>query len=68
MLSLESDEEVPSMPPLESNKEVKEKIFRTLTPNKLLTRLPVLLAQIKAGNDYYKLNQESANTISFLSA
>ena len=68
MLSLESHEEVPSMPPLESNKEVKEKIFRTLTPNKLLTRLPVLLAQIKAGNDYYKLNQESANTISFLSA
>ena len=27
-------------------------------PNKLLTRLPVLLAQIKAGNNSYKIKKE----------
>ena len=29
-----------------------------LTPNKLLTRLSILLAQIKAGNNSYKLKNE----------
>ena len=29
-----------------------------LTPNKLLTRLSVLLAQTKAGNNSYKLKNE----------
>ena len=29
-----------------------------LTPNKLLTRLPILLAQIKAGNNSYKLKNK----------
>ena len=48
MSSLESDEE-----------EVKEKnVLKILTPNKLLTRLPILLAQIKAGNNSYKLKNE----------
>ena len=28
--------------------------LKILTPNKLLTRLPILLAQIKAGNNLYK--------------
>ena len=48
------------MPPLEVDKEeVKEgKGFTILTPNKLLTRLPILLAQIKAGNNSYKLKIE----------
>ena len=46
------------MPPLEGD-EVKEgKGFKNLTPNKLLTRLPILLAQIKAGNSSYKLKIE----------
>ena len=38
------------MPPLESDEEeVKEgKELKMLTPNKLLTRLPISLAQIKA--------------------
>ena len=31
---------------------------KILTPNKLLTRLPILLAQIKAGNNSYKLKNE----------
>ena len=44
------------MPPLEGDEEVKEgKGLKILTPNKLLTRLPILLAQIKAGNNSYRL-------------
>ena len=48
------------MPPLESDEqEVKGgKGFKILTPNKLLTRLPVLLAQINAGNNSHKLKNE----------
>ena len=45
------------MPPLEGDElEIKEgKGLKILTPNKLLTRLPILLAQIKAGNNSHKL-------------
>ena len=45
------------MPPLEGDEEeVKEgKGLKSLTPNKLITRLEILLAQIKAGNNLYKL-------------
>ena len=47
------------MPLLEGFKEVKErKGLKMLTPNKLLTRLPILLAQINAGNNSYKLKNE----------
>ena len=47
------------MPPLEGDKEVKEgKRLKVLTPNKLLTRLPLFLAQIKAGSNSYKLKNE----------
>ena len=48
------------MPPIEGDdEEVKEgKGFKILTPNKLLIRLPILLAQIKAGNNSYKLKNE----------
>ena len=39
--------------------KVKErKGLKIVTLNKLLTRLPVLLAQIKAGNNLYKLKKE----------
>ena len=31
---------------------------KNLTPNKLLTRPPILLAQIKAGNNSYKIKNE----------
>ena len=59
----ESDKEsadIPSIPPLEGDQEdVKErKEINILTPNKLLTRLPVLLAQTKAGNNSYKLENK----------
>ena len=47
------------MPPLESNDEVKEVTgIRILTSNKLLTRRPVFLSQIKAGNKSDKLKNE----------
>ena len=45
------------MPPLEGNeKEGKE--LKILTQNKLLTRLPRLLAEMKAGNNPNKLKNE----------
>ena len=48
-----------NIPPLEIDKEVKEgKRLKILTSNKLLTRLPILLPQIKAGNTSYKLKNK----------
>ena len=39
-------------PPLEGDEEVKEgKGLQILTPNKFFTRVPILLAQVKAGNN-----------------
>ena len=40
------------MSPLEGDKEeiIKEKMIKFLTPNKLLTRLPMLFTQMKAQN------------------
>ena len=58
----DSDEfiNIPDMPPLEGDEnEVKEgKGLKILTPNKLLTRLPILLAQIAAGNNSNKLKNK----------
>ena len=55
---LEGDEEgLNYLPPQEDvEEEVKEeKGMKILTSNELSTRLPILLAQIKAGNNSYKL-------------
>ena len=58
MPQLEDAEKVPPMPPLESDYKVKERNrLKLLTPNKLSTRLPVLLAHIKTGNNSYKLKR-----------
>ena len=48
------------MPPLQGDEEEvkEEKGLTILTPNKLLTRSPILLAQIKAENNSYKLKNE----------
>ena len=47
------------MSPLEGDGEVKEgKGLKISTPNKLITSLPILLAQIKAGSNSYKLKSE----------
>ena len=46
------------MPVLEGD-EVKEgKGLKMLTPSKVLSKLPISLAQIKAGNNSYKLEAE----------
>ena len=56
------------MSPLEGDEEVKKgKGLKILTSNKLLTRLPILFAQIKAGNNSCKLKNE-IRQISFVSA
>ena len=53
--------DLPLMPTLKADKEKgKEEVkegtgIKVLTPNKLLTKRPVLLAQIKTGNHSYKL-------------
>ena len=65
----EEFEESPNIPPMPSLKGDEEKVkegkgLKILTPNKLLTRLPILLTQIKAGNNSYKLK----STVSFVSA
>ena len=56
------------IPPLESyEEEVKEgKGLKILIPSRLLTRLPILSAQIKAGNNSCKIKKwNKTNTISF---
>ena len=45
------------MPPLEGNGE-EGKGLKYLTPNKLLTRLPILLAPVKAGNRKKEIRQK----------
>ena len=56
----EESEDLTDMRPLEGDEEeVKEgKGLKILTPNKLLTRLPILLAQINAGNNSNKSKNE----------
>ena len=54
------------IPPLEKVKD--EKGLKILTPNKLLTRLTILLVQIQVGNTSVKLKKwKQANAISFVS-
>ena len=68
--SHEKSTDLAPMPPLEGDEEVKEgKELKILTPKKLLTRLPILLALIKAGNSLFiqiKIWNQT-NTISLVS-
>ena len=55
----EKSVDLSDMPPPEGDEEVrKRKGIKILTPNKVLTRLLLLLAQIKAGSSSYKLKNE----------
>ena len=56
----EKSSDVPPILLLEiDEEEIKEgNRLKILTPNKLLTRLTILLARIKAGNNSYKLKNE----------
>ena len=59
MTTKNSEELMPPMPELESDEEVKEgKRLKISTPDKVLTRLPGLLVQTKAGNTSYKLQNQ----------
>ena len=50
---------IPNRLPLESDEKVKEVTgSKILTPKKLLTRLPGLLAQVKVGQYSYKLKSK----------
>ena len=46
------------MPQPEGDEVEVRKGIKILTPNMLLTRLPILLAQIKSGKNSYKLKSE----------
>ena len=49
---LDDEEKLGGMPPIEGDEEVKEgKGLKILTPKKLLTRLPILSAEVKSGNN-----------------
>ena len=55
------------MPPLEGYEEVKKgKGLKISTPNKLLTWLPILLSQIKAGNNSNELKNEISQILYLL--
>ena len=65
--ALEGDEEESDMPPQEGDEEVREENgVQILTPTKLLTRLPILSTQIKAGNNSYKLKNEIKQILLYL--
>ena len=55
------------MPSPDEEEVKKKKGVKILTPNKLLTRLVILLAQIKTENNSYKLKNEIRKILYFLS-
>ena len=56
----EESVDLSDMPPIERDEEVKEvRGLKFVSPNKLLTRLPILLAQIKAENNSNKLKSKT---------
>ena len=61
MPALEGDEKVKLVPEETIAERIKKKYrnsLNILTPNNFLTRLPILLVQIAAGNNSYKLKTE----------
>ena len=53
----------------EFNKKIQKKLghgFKILTPNQMLSRLPITLAQLKAGNNSEKLKNEIRQLLYFL--
>ena len=58
-VKLELEETIAERVQINTRKRINEWIgLKVLTPNKLLTRLPILLAQIKAGNNSYESKNE----------
>ena len=57
------------MPPLEGDEVKQGTGLKILTPNKLLTRLPLLLAQIKSWKQFMQIKKwNQTKIISFVSA
>ena len=50
---------------LEFNRQQEGQGLKILTPNQMLSRLPILLAQLKAGNNSKKLEKWNWATIVF---
>ena len=57
-VKLEPEETITKIIKLNPREKKTETELEILTPNKLLTRLPTLLTQIKAGNNSYKLKSQ----------
>ena len=58
-VKLELEETIAERVQINTRKRINEWIgLKVLTPNKLLTRLPILLAQIKAANNSYESKNE----------
>ena len=58
-VKLELEETIVERAKLNTRKKINERIgLKILTQNKLLTRLSILLAQIKVGNNSYKSKNE----------
>ena len=51
---------------LEFNRQLQEQGLKILTPNQMLSRLPISLAQLKAGNNSEKLKNEIRQLLYFL--
>ena len=51
-------EDIGDMAPLEDEKPIGGKGLKIRTPGQLITRLPILLEQVKAGNNSKKLKDE----------
>ena len=51
---------------LEFNRQLQEQVLKILTPNQMLSRLPISLAQLKAGNNSEKLKNEIRQLLYFL--
>ena len=58
----EEQPDITDMPPLETEEEAEKRQqgqgLKILTPKQMITRLPTLLAQLKAGNNSEKLKNE----------
>ena len=61
------NEDLSDMLTLEGDEEVKEGTgLKILTPNKILSRLPILLPQIKSGDNSCKLKNENKQMLYLL--
>ena len=50
----------------ECEESIEEKGLKTLTPNQMLSRLPITLAQLNAGNNSEKLKNEIRQLLYYL--